>query len=114
MVLVEGRNVITLRCRLVFENREDKEKVFSLMRRFSSAKRCAYKRLLEGKGRNEIKREVQGVLGINSRYADDAILKAKGVLSSCKERGQNPKKVVFGERKLFIICQKEGKGIVYN
>lgn len=93
--------MITLECKLAFENKEEKEKVLSLMRGFSSAQRYAYKRLLAGEGRNELKKQIPGLFGINTRYADDAILKAQAIITSCRERGQNPRKVVFGGRALF-------------
>jgi len=41
--------MLTLQCILGFKNEKDKEVVLDLMRRFSSAMRYAYKRLLEGK-----------------------------------------------------------------
>ena len=93
--------MITLQCKLAFESREEKEKVLSLMRGFTSAQRYAYKRLLEGEDRNELKKQIPGMFRINTRYADDAILKAKAIITSCRERGQNPRKVVFGGRALF-------------
>jgi IS605 OrfB family transposase len=74
------------------------------MRRFSSAMRFAYNRLLEGKTREELKREsgpLCRLFGLNTRYADGAIEKAQAILDSAKELGQDPRKVVFGGRKLF-------------
>ncbi|MDN5276257.1 MAG: hypothetical protein PWR01_222 [Clostridiales bacterium] len=68
--------------------------------------RFAYNRLLEGKSRNELKRELKGIFSLNSRYVDDAIMKAKSVLQSCKERDENPKKVIFGGRSLFEKLKK--------
>ena len=65
------------------------EAVLDLMRRFSGATRFAYNRLLEGKPREELKR------------ADGATEKAKAVLDSALELGNDPKKVVFGGRGLF-------------
>jgi IS605 OrfB family transposase len=89
--------------RLVFKE-EDKQAVLDLMRRFSSATRFAYRRLLEGKSREELKREngpLCTLFGLNTRYADGAIEKAQAILDSAKELGQDPQKVVFGGRKLF-------------
>jgi hypothetical protein len=43
--------------RLVFLKKEDEQAVLDLMRRFSSAIRFAYNRLLEGQDRKELKRE---------------------------------------------------------
>jgi predicted transposase len=42
--------------RLVFLKKEDEQAVLDLMRRFSSAVRFAYQRLLEGQDRKELKR----------------------------------------------------------
>jgi len=72
------------------------------MRRFSSATRFAYKRLLEGQDRKELKREdgpLCTLFGLNTRYADGAIEKAQATLDSARELGQDPRKVVFGGRK---------------
>jgi IS605 OrfB family transposase len=90
--------------RLVFLKEEDERAVLDLMRRFSSATRFAYNRLLEGKTREELKREsgpLCRLFGLNTRYADGAIEKAQAALDSAKELGQDPRKVVFGGRKLF-------------
>jgi predicted transposase len=90
--------------RLVFLKKEDKQAVLDLMRRFSSATRFAYNRLLEGQDRKELKREdspLCTLFGLNTRYADGAIEKAQAALDSAQELGQDPRKVVFGGRKLF-------------
>jgi IS605 OrfB family transposase len=90
--------------RLVFLKKEDEQAVLDLMRRFSSATRFAYNRLLEGKTREELKREsgpLCTLFGLNTRWADGAIEKAQAILDSAKELGQDPQKVVFGGRKLF-------------
>jgi IS605 OrfB family transposase len=90
--------------RLVFLKEEDERAVLDLMRRFSSATRFAYNRLLEGQDRKELKREdspLCTLFGLNTRYADGAIEKAQAILDSAKELGQDPRKVVFGGRKLF-------------
>ncbi|ADQ41122.1 transposase, IS605 OrfB family [Caldicellulosiruptor acetigenus I77R1B] len=76
------------------------------MRRWSACMRYAYKRLLEGLGRNELKRQLQGVFNLNSRYVDDAIMKAQSIKKSCEQKGENPKKVIFGGRELFEKLQK--------
>jgi IS605 OrfB family transposase len=90
--------------RLAFLKKEDEQAVLDLMRRFSSATRYAYQRLLEGKNREELKREngpLCQLFGLNTRYADGAIEKAQAILDSAKELGQDPRKVVFGGRKTF-------------
>ncbi len=86
---------------LEFEKEEEKERVLALMRRFSSATRYAYKRLLEGIADKEMEKRVAEKHKLNARYVKDAVLIAKQVLKSCIERGQNPKKLVFGSRELF-------------
>uniref|UniRef100_A0A7C5SZ39 DUF2192 domain-containing protein n=1 Tax=Thermocrinis ruber TaxID=75906 RepID=A0A7C5SZ39_9AQUI len=98
---------ITLECMLEFEREEEKEKVLALMRRFSSATRYAYKRLLEGVAEKEIEKRVQEKHKLNARYVKDAVLIAKQVLKSCIQRGQNPKKLVFGSRELFEKLNKK-------
>jgi predicted transposase len=90
--------------RLVFLKEEDERAVLDLMRRFSSAVRFAYQRLLEGKTREELKREdgpLCTLFGLNTRYADGAIEKAQAILDSARELGQDPRKVVFGSREVF-------------
>jgi IS605 OrfB family transposase len=90
--------------RLVFLKEGDEQAVLDLMRRFSSATCFAYNRLLEGQDRKELKREdspLCRLFGLNTRYADGAIEKAQAILDSAKELGQDPRKVVFGGRKLF-------------
>ncbi len=107
------RNFITVECLLAFDKDEDKEKVLDLMRKFSSMVRFAYKRLLEGVERKELKKMLSQKYGINTRYSDDAIFLAQQTLDSCLQRGQNPKKLVFGSRELFEKLKKMhliGKG----
>jgi IS605 OrfB family transposase len=55
------------------------------MRLFCACMRRAFNRLLEGVSRDEIKKLGQEIFGLNSRYVDDARLKAQGVLDSRKE-----------------------------
>jgi IS605 OrfB family transposase len=97
---------ITLECMLEFE-KEEEEKVLALMRRFSSATRYAYKRLLEGVAEKDIEKTIQEKHKLNARYVKDAVLIAKQVLKSCIQRGQNPKKLVFGSRELFEKLKKK-------
>ena len=99
-------NFITVECLLAFDKDEDKEKVLNLMRKFSSMVRFAYKRLLEGVERKELKKLLSQKYGINTRYSDSAIFLAQQTLDSCLQRGQNPKKLIFGSRELFEKLKK--------
>jgi IS605 OrfB family transposase len=101
------RNFITVECLLAFDKDEDKEKVLNLMRKFSSMVRFAYKRLLEKMERKELKKMLSQKYGINTRYSDSAIFLAQQTLDSRIERGQNPKKLVFGSRELFEKLKKK-------
>ncbi|WAM34344.1 IS200/IS605 family accessory protein TnpB-related protein [Caldicellulosiruptor morganii] len=98
--------MVTVQAKLIFESYEDRQKVLELMRRWSSCMRFAYKRLLEGFDRNSLKKDLQRIFNLNSRYVDDAIMKAKGVLESCKQRGEDPRKAIFGGRELFEKLKK--------
>jgi len=98
--------MITLQCLLEFQNKQDKEIVLDLMRRFSSAMRYAYKRLLEGEKRKDLKKHLSKLFNINTRYSDDAIFLAQSMITLCKEREQNPKKLIFGSRKIFEQLKK--------
>jgi len=100
-------NFITVECLLAFDKEEDKERVLSTMRKFSSIVRFAYKRLMEGAGRKELKKLLSRKYGINTRYSDDAILLSRQTLESCIEKEQNPKKLVFGSRELFEQLKKK-------
>jgi IS605 OrfB family transposase len=100
-------NFITVECLLAFDKDEDKGQVLALMRKFSSMVRFAYKRLMEGAERKELKKLLSRKYGINTRYSDDTILLAKQNLDSCIERKQNPKKIIFGSKELFEQLKKK-------
>jgi hypothetical protein len=68
--------------------------------------RYAYQRLLEGEKRKDLKKHLSKLFSINTRYSDDAIFLAQSMITSCKEREQNPKKLIFGSRKLFEQLKK--------
>ncbi|BDG20977.1 IS200/IS605 family accessory protein TnpB-related protein [Thermus thermophilus] len=94
---------------LVFPSGEDHKATLDLMRRFSAGVRYAYNRLLEGQTREALKREngpLRIFFGLNTRYADDAVMKAQALLDSARERGEDPRKVVFGGRKLFETLKR--------
>ena len=98
---------VTVECLLAFDKDDDKRRVLTLKRKFSSMVRFAYKRLLHGAERKELKKLLSRKHGINARYSGDAILLAQQALDSCVERGQNPKKLVFGSRELFEQLKKK-------
>ncbi len=94
---------------LLFPSEEDHKATLDLMRRFSAGVRYAYNRLLEGQTRETLKREngpLRIFFGLNTRYADDAVLKAQALLDSARERGEDPRKVVFGGRRLFETLRR--------
>jgi IS605 OrfB family transposase len=99
-----------VQAKLGFPNKEDKRAVLDLMRRFSAARRYAYNRLVEGVPPKELW-SVEGPLGtlfgLGSYYIQGALLKAEMALRSAKELGIDPKKVVFGGRKLFVDLRKK-------
>jgi len=66
-----------------------------LMRTYSSCMRYSYQRLLEGKERNELKRSLSSLFHLNTRYIDDAILEAKSLIESLKEKKRNPERGGF-------------------
>lgn len=96
----------TIQAKLVFDRNEDKRKVLDLMRRWSACMRYAYNRLLEGHEKNELKKQLQKIFNLNARYVSDAVMKAESLIKSCKEREENPKKVIFGGRELFEKFQR--------
>jgi len=98
---------VTVECLLAFDKEEDKGQVLAFMRKFSSMVRFAYKRLLHGAERKELRKLLSRKYGINARYSGDAILLAQQALDSCVERVQNPKKLVFGSRELFEQLKKK-------
>jgi len=65
---------VTVECLLAFDKDEDKGQILVLMRKFSSMVRFAYKRLLHGAERKELKKLLSRKYGINTRYPADAIL----------------------------------------
>ncbi|GAB5046702.1 hypothetical protein [Thermodesulfovibrio sp. TK110] len=99
--IIQNYFMITLQCELEIP-KTDKETLMALMRKFSSCMRYAYNRLLEDKERKDL----QPVFALNSRYVDDAVMKAKTVLESAIESGKNPAKIIFGGRRLFNKLKK--------
>jgi IS605 OrfB family transposase len=94
-------------CFKLLVNREEKEQILKLMRNFSSAVRSSYKRLLEGfTTLQAYKITRQKFPELNSHYVSCAVEKAREIFQSCKSRGQNPKKLIFGGRTLFEKLKK--------
>jgi IS605 OrfB family transposase len=92
----------------ILVSKDEKEQILKLMRNFSSAVRFSYKRLLEGFTPSQaysIAREKFPEL--NSHYVNCAVEKAREIFQSCKARGQNPKKLIFGGRTLFEKLKKK-------
>ncbi|WP_027355754.1 IS200/IS605 family accessory protein TnpB-related protein [Desulfofundulus thermocisternus] len=66
--------------------RGDEDPLVTEMRLFCACTRWAFNRLQEGRSRpQELKKEGQKLFGINSRFCDDAILKAKAIIESQRE-----------------------------
>jgi predicted transposase len=86
----------------LFVNREEKEQILKLMRNFSSAVRFSYKRFLEGfTALQAYTITRQKFPELNSHYVSCAVEKAREIFQSCKSRGRNQKKLIFGGRTLF-------------
>ena len=86
---------------------EEATQLDELMRCYSSCKRYVYQRLLEGRDRKELKRTLSPLFRLNTRYIDDAIMEADGLIKSAKEKGINPKTVVFGGKKCLYKLSKK-------
>ncbi|MFN3978468.1 MAG: IS200/IS605 family accessory protein TnpB-related protein, partial [Sulfurihydrogenibium azorense] len=99
--------MITLHCKLTFENEKDKQTLIELMRKFSSCFKYSYNRLLEGHSRKDLKKDLQKMFNLNSRYVDDAIFKAQSLINLCKETNQNPNKLIFGGKRLFQLLKNK-------
>ncbi len=68
-----------------------------LMRKYCSCVRYAYKRLKEGKTKDELKPKLQSVFKLDSRYIDTAIIEAKDLVEKYPD-----KNIVFGGRSLLV------------
>ncbi|WP_082077879.1 IS200/IS605 family accessory protein TnpB-related protein [Thermus filiformis] len=95
--------------KLVFSNKDDESLVLQILRIFSAAVRFAFNRLVEGvppKDLWSVKGPIGQKFGLDSYYIQAVLLKAQTILSSAKERGIDPRKVVFGGRRLFEDLKK--------
>ena len=66
-------------------SRGDETPLATEMRLFCACERWAFTRLVEGASRDTVKEDGQELFGLNSRYVDDARLKAQAVLDSQRE-----------------------------
>ncbi len=69
----------SIQFKLEFENKQDRERVLSLMRLQSSTIRFIYNRLREGKEETEIYKLVKEIFKIPSWYVSSALQKAKSL-----------------------------------
>lgn len=84
------------------------------MRLFCACMRWSFNRLSEGASRDEIKKRGQELFGLNSRYADDARLKAQALLDSQRELleleiEETEKKLDRARQKLGMTMRKLAK-----
>ncbi|MFN7065268.1 MAG: IS200/IS605 family accessory protein TnpB-related protein [Aquificaceae bacterium] len=98
--------MITISSKLALSNPQDTTALKDLMRRWSSAFRYAYQRLIEGQEINTIRKTLQEIFDLNARYSYSAIVKAQAVLKSQREKGKSPRKVIFGGKGLFEKLRK--------
>ncbi|MGI9951316.1 hypothetical protein V3F56_03050 [Moorellaceae bacterium AZ2] len=92
-------------------SRGEEDPLVTEMRLFCACMRWAFNRLLKGASRDEVKKLGQELFGLNSRYADDARLKAQGVLDSQKELleleiEETEKKLGRARKKLGLAMRK--------
>ena len=103
---------ITIQGKVVnYSSDEDKSKIELKAQKFPSFERYSFKRLLEGESREDIKK-IGEMFSLNTRYADDAIMKAKAIVKRLEEDGwsrNDMRRVIFGGRKLFEEMTKKAK-----
>ncbi|AVX31627.1 transposase, IS605 OrfB family, central region [Carboxydocella thermautotrophica] len=95
-------------------SRGEEDPLTTEMRLFCACMRWAFNRLLEGASRHEIKKAGQELFGLNSRYADDARLKAQALLDSQTEllkleNEETEKKLGRARKKLSLAMRKLAK-----
>ena len=113
------RRTVTESVRLTFQGKllevaeEESVKIDDLMRRFQSAKRTAFKRLLEGTiDEKEIQKEIAEKFMQNSRYVESAILDAKAIIDS--QRELLPYYIENYEGKIRKSKKKSWKNVIPN
>ncbi|AVX20808.1 IS200/IS605 family accessory protein TnpB-related protein [Carboxydocella thermautotrophica] len=95
-------------------SRGEEDPLTTEMRLFCACMRWAFNRLLEGASRHEIKKSGQELFGLNSRYADDARLKAQALLDSQTEllkleNEETEEKLGRARKKLSLAMRKLAK-----
>jgi len=81
-------------------------KVLDLMRRWSFCLRYAYNRLIEGYEPAYLRKHLQKLFNLSSKYVNDAIMRAQYKINSMKALGNNPRKLIFGGKELFFQLKK--------
>ncbi|MFN7066128.1 MAG: IS200/IS605 family accessory protein TnpB-related protein [Aquificaceae bacterium] len=92
--------MITISAKIMFSNPQDLSQVLDIMRRWSCAYGYAYKRFFEGMDINTLRKLIQEIFNLNSRYAYSAIVKAKAM-------PKDQKKIICGGRKIFENLKKK-------
>ncbi|GEL75992.1 transposase [Tenuibacillus multivorans] len=75
----------TVRMIKLHPNTEEKKHLDDLMRVFSSMKRYAFNRLLEGQSVGYLNKTMPAKFKVNKRYAEDAVLLAQSIITSQQE-----------------------------
>ena len=110
----DGEHIMSvITAKLTFNNPEDEVKLSDLCRRWSAAYRYAYNRLIEldkeKKRDGSLYKSLVKIFNINFWYALSAVHKAESLLSRVKIDGCNPRKIIFGSRRLFEEMKKHSK-----
>ncbi|MBM7856071.1 putative transposase, partial [Desulfohalotomaculum tongense] len=74
----------TTRGVILFLDKEQKKYIDELMKRYCTAVRFGFNRLLEGVKIQSIRKLVQNKYNLNSRQANDAVYEAQTIISSQK------------------------------
>lgn len=93
-----------------------RESIEELIRCFESATRYAYARICDDMPILDIEKDVMVKFGFNSRWAKDAVARAKAAYAGAeklveKDKLESPRKLVWGRRKNF---ERRGKGEITN
>jgi len=92
-------------------SRGEEDPLSTEMRLFCACQHWSFNRLLEGVPCSEIKKRGQELFGLNSRYADDARLKAQSIIDSQRELleleiEETEKKLKRARKKLGFAARK--------